>query len=172
MNINEGQHTPMPKTSLKKAPPVRIKERRAWVRYHCELKIQCASGKSRRGTTRFNYQNLGKRWQAKVFEISRGGMKLEVACCFKEGAPFHIELDREPGNKPLTIAARVTHVGPNRNGIWTIGCSFCKPLSRGELNILLRFGPGSPDHEPLLVRLGRLLRHGLAFLGLRPQGAH
>jgi PilZ domain-containing protein len=159
----------MPNTALKKAAPVRTKERRAWVRYHCELKVRCAEGKPgkpRRALASFNYQNLGKRWAAKVLNVSRGGMKLEVACCFEVGALFHVELDSVPDSKPLTIAARVNHIDPQQHGIWTIGCTFCKPLGRGELETLLLFGPGQKIKKSLLSRLGGFFRHGLSFLGL------
>ena len=163
----------MPNTALKKAAPVRIKERRAWVRYHCELKVRCAEGKPgkpQRALASFNYQNLGKRWAAKVFNISRGGMKLEVACFFKVGALFHLELDSVPGSKPLTIAARVTHIDSQHHGIWTIGCTFCKPLGRSQLEILLLFGPGQKIKESVLSRLGRFFRHGLTFLRVASSG--
>jgi hypothetical protein len=153
--------------------PIRISERRIWVRYSCDLDIQCRSdkggspkeGSNNRGRARFLYNNLTKRWPARVSNISRGGMKLEVGHDFEKGTTFQIELDRGPRLKSRMILARVTNKSQKDTALWSLGCEFLSPISQEDLDILLLFGPaGLTCDESIIKTVGRSAVQGISSL--------
>lgn len=147
--------------------PPGTKQRRLWVRYDCALAVRCREVSINRSRSRengfpSNYNDLGKRWPAKVLNISRGGLKLEVGNPFRIGAQFFLELDSGPHSRPRTLVARVKHINCKGDNRWAIGCAFTKPLSDQELTALRHFwAPGCQETSSFFRRAGRFFWNGL-----------
>ena len=143
-----------------------VKERRVWVRHCCALEVFCADVGATRPRknkrTDNGLTNPNQRWAAKVFDISRGGLKFETNHPFKVGSLFELEVDAGDNAAPLILQARVKHSLQLADDQWTIGCAFVVPLDRSELHTLLRFGHASRDiSSSLLTRLGNWLSERL-----------
>ena len=141
-----------------------IQERRVWVRYCCELDVFCTDAgigrpprKKRSGS---GISDLNKHWPAKVYDISRGGLKLETSHPFKNDALFELELEGVSSGETTVLRARVKHSFESDDNVWTLGCAFPEPLDDGELQALLRFGPKGRQLVPesFLTRLSRWFR--------------
>lgn len=109
--------------------PVGTDERRAWVRYGCDLDALCqATGPLR-----------DSGWMGKVKNISAGGVGLLLRHRFRAGTPLLIELKNPTGSYRRNVPARVVHVAASRTGDsgWLTGCAFLEPLSDEDLLQLL-----------------------------------
>jgi hypothetical protein len=98
-------------------------ERRAWVRYPCNLDTLFQPGKAR----------VDHRWWfAKVRDISHTGIGLILPRRFEPGTLLSIALNSKLPAFSRTMEATVVHVMPNPDG-WVIGCTFATALSEEEL---------------------------------------
>jgi hypothetical protein len=103
-------------------------ERRAWIRFACDLEVTCRSA----GPIR----DVG--WPGKVANISAGGLGLLLPHRFERGIELAIEIMKGTGIR-RTVIARVAHVTPvltSGNPVWLIGCAFAEPLTEGELKAI------------------------------------
>jgi hypothetical protein len=111
-------------------------ERRAWVRYACDLPSACQPATAG-----------GERsWAGRVENISRGGIRVVVGRRFEPGTLLQMSLDTEQEEAAQRVLARVIHVTPlSRLGMWALGCAFHHEMSEDALHTLL--GPGDPVVE-------------------------
>ncbi len=100
-------------------------ERRVWVRFPVSLETTCQQAKAE------NQERLS----AKVRNISRGGINLEVDRPFEAGTLLSVELPG-PGEKSSYKAlAYVIHATPQNEDAWSLGCTFARELSDEDLEI-------------------------------------
>jgi hypothetical protein len=100
-------------------------ERRAAVRYPCDLASSCHTITSRREDA----------WTAAVKDISRTGIGLLLGRRFEPGILLAVELPAEGGSQLLL--ARVIHARAQGEGVWLIGCALVNPLAEDEVQALL-----------------------------------
>jgi hypothetical protein len=114
-------------------------ERRARVRYpsNVETTVHPADGAE------------PVRLSARVRNISRTGINLQVERGFEPGSLLSVELPGPDGRPPYTVLACVVHATP-RDGEWALGCTFARELSDDDLSA---FGakrqrpPRADDHR-------------------------
>lgn len=107
-----------------------LPERRAWVRYGCDLEAAC------RTTGRM--KDAG--WTAQVRNLSQGGLGLVLRHRFGPGTPLVIELRSRDRHFCRLCPARVTHAAPvlvDGQALWFLGCAFAEPLGAADLQQLL-----------------------------------
>lgn len=99
---------------------------RAWVRFPCEIE------------TTFHSVVAAQRevWQAKVLNISAGGVALLVQRKFETGALLSLALTDPDSKQVRKLKVRVVHVLDKKDGSWVLGCTFVKELSDDELVLL------------------------------------
>jgi len=102
-------------------------ERRAWVRYPCDLDSSC----------RPVVAALNRPWTAKVRNLSSGGICLALDRRFEPGALLTIEVQRTTTASSFSFVAKVIHVSRDDSGGWLLGCAFRSPLSEDEIQGLL-----------------------------------
>lgn len=86
------------------------------------------------------YQVMAPRheqWNAKVLDISSGGIGLLVDCRFENGTLLSLELPSTAGKAPFTMLVRVVHITAQSADRWVVGCSFAAELSEDKLRELL-----------------------------------
>src|SRR5262245_54702263 len=98
-------------------------DRRVWVRYNCDLESTCHTG---RGADEVS-------WSARVRDISRGGVNLQLNRSFEPGTVLSLDLPIGPDPSLRTLQVKVIHAEPQGTGKWSLGCSFDKPLSEEDL---------------------------------------
>jgi hypothetical protein len=107
-------------------------ERRATVRFPCNLKNACGLPEA----------DENARWAAEVQDLSCTGIRLLVHCRFEPRATLVIELPgMEPGSKEA-ILAKVVHVRRRGANAWLVGCVFRRLLQRHEVEAVLRQNSG------------------------------
>jgi len=79
----------------------------------------------------------GRRWAAKVRNVSSGGLGVSLDRRFEPRALLAIDVQKAGANTSLTLLAKVVHVSREEGGFWLMGCSFPNPLSEDELQALL-----------------------------------
>jgi hypothetical protein len=102
-------------------------ERRAFVRYACDLPAACQSGAGG--------------WLGHVTDLSAGGLGLLLRHRFRPGTPLRLELRLADGTRVRGLAVRVVHAKPSRmegEAGWHLGCVFPTPLSDDELQRLVK----------------------------------
>jgi len=102
-------------------------ERRAWVRYPCELSSSCQPIVASRSG----------RWSAKIRNISAGGVGISLDRRFELQTLLSIEAQQEGSESSVSFLARVMHVTRQEDGTWLLGCSLRHPLSDEDLKGLL-----------------------------------
>jgi hypothetical protein len=103
-------------------------ERRAWVRYPCELDSACQPLAGTRGVE----------WPGKIRNLSRGGLALSLTRRFEVGTVLSIDVQGPGGEGDMgTVLARVCHISTQPDGSWLLGCSFTKLLSEEDLKAFL-----------------------------------
>jgi len=102
-------------------------ERRAWVRYPCDLDSACQPLAGARGL----------QWPGKVRNLSGGGVALRLARRFEAGTVLAIDVQGRDESIVQTLLARVIHVLLQTDGSWLLGCAFTNPLSQDDLKALL-----------------------------------
>ncbi len=104
-----------------------LNERRAWVRYPCDLDSSC----------RPVINAVNRRWPAKVRNVSSGGMCVALDRRFEVGSLLTIDVQNAVGASCLSCVVKVIHVTREDCGNWLLGCSFRSPLSEDEVQELL-----------------------------------
>ena len=113
----------------------RVVERRAWVRYACDLATSCQPITAQRDAG----------WAARVQNVSRGGLCLVGTRRFEAGTLLHIEFEQAQEPAPASVLTRVVHVRRTDSVLWMMGCAFPKPLTEEELQALLKSAPTTDD---------------------------
>jgi hypothetical protein len=98
-------------------------DRRVWVRYSCDLESTCHS--------RLGADELS--WSARVRDISRGGLNLQLNRTFEPGSVLTVDLPLGPDSTPRTLTVKVVHAQNKGPGNWSLGCSFEKNLEEVDL---------------------------------------
>ncbi|HLJ95371.1 MAG TPA: PilZ domain-containing protein [Gemmataceae bacterium] len=102
-------------------------ERRAWVRYPCDLETACQPLAGARGL----------QWPGKIRNVSAGGVALRLARRFEAGTVLAIDVQGRDESIMCTLLARVIHVLLQSDGSWLLGCAFTNTLSEDDLKALL-----------------------------------
>ncbi len=102
-------------------------ERRATVRYGCDLDSRC-----RRITT-------GEKdfWLARILNISAAGIGLLVSRRFELGTLLAVTLQGNDETSLHTVMARVANVRSEAANRWILGCAFTTRLSEEEILALV-----------------------------------
>src|SRR5439155_20813614 len=103
--------------------PAQSEERRAWLRYVCDLVTICQPA-SILDTEPF---------LARVRNISHGGINFVLDQCFANGSILSGELPGTDGQPTVTLLACVIHGAPQAGGDWALACSFVRELSDDDL---------------------------------------
>jgi hypothetical protein len=99
-------------------------ERRAWVRYPCNLETLCQPGEGR----------LDQPWWfAKVRDLSQHGIGLILNRPFELGDQLTVALYSPTLDVSRTLEARVAHIEPAEPGTWVVGCAFQQAISAEEM---------------------------------------
>jgi hypothetical protein len=107
-----------------------LRERRAWLRFECDLKVTCRARNPRK--------EVG--WIAQVRDISQGGVGLLLRHRFRPGTEMLVELRGAEGQPGPTCPIRVVRAEPalvDGHAYWVLGCVFVTPLSEEEMQQLL-----------------------------------
>jgi hypothetical protein len=101
-------------------------DRRAWVRYSCDLEASCIPAND-------DPEIL---WPARVVNISCGGVGLLLSRRFEPGFLLQVELQipHKGFSRPLLV--QVLHATGHERGGWLLGCSFPQPLTEEEVQQL------------------------------------
>jgi hypothetical protein len=102
-------------------------DRRAWVRYPCELESACQPLAGARGL----------QWPGKIRNVSAGGIAVRLARRFEAGTVLAVDVQGQGDAIMQTLLARVVHVSLQDDGSWLLGCAFKNPLSEEDLKALL-----------------------------------
>ncbi len=77
-------------------------------------------------------------WGATVRDISTSGIGLTLCYPFPAGSYLAVDLDLPESRGPApSLLARVVHAQDMPDGMWQVGCEFVKPLTEGELELVL-----------------------------------
>jgi hypothetical protein len=122
-------------------------DRRAWVRYPCNLETLYQPGK---GLLEHRW------WFAKVCDISQSGIGIILRRQFEPGTQLSIALHSKSADFSRTIEATVVHVMPHPDGC-LVGATFSSMLSEKELRAywsdqrlaqaVEEAGPPGPEQE-------------------------
>ena len=106
-------------------------DRRAWVRYPCDLKSSCEP------VPLPTASQPEWKWAAEIRDISVAGAGLVLARRFEPGTPLFIDLASRGDGTPCTLSVRVARLASLPMGGWLLGCQFDTPLSEEDLKSLL-----------------------------------
>ncbi len=109
------------------------RERRAWVRYACNLDTNCNLNVS----VHQDQRAVHDRWQATVRDLSVGGMGLLLSRRFEPGTVLTIELQSSDQSQTHSLQMHVTHVKRAGHGRWFVGAAFADKLGKEALRKLL-----------------------------------
>jgi CheY-like chemotaxis protein len=128
-NVDEAeialQTTPGP------APELRGEERRAYVRYLCQLDGSCQP---------VGQPTTGESWLGKLRDISATGVKLLVNRRFEIGTLLVLELPHAGWEASRMLLCRVVRVSKEPLGSdWEVGCTLAHELSHDEVQSFLEF---------------------------------
>jgi hypothetical protein len=104
--------------------PLPPRERRAWVRYPCNLPTLYQPGSGR-----LDHQW----WFAKVRDLSTHGIGLILERHFDPGTLLTIALYSESAEVSCTVEATVAHISEQAPREWVVGCAFTTPISEDDL---------------------------------------
>jgi hypothetical protein len=110
------------------------RECRVYERHNCGLETSCQP------PTVWGDKDL--KWNARIEDISLGGLSLVLRRRFEPGAGLALELPATATQPVSTVLVRVVHV-KQQAGSWLLGCAFVSRLSEEELKTLL------PSSDPL-----------------------
>jgi hypothetical protein len=112
-------------------------ERRAWVRYACDLHTSCRS---------FGQRGHGhESWPARIGDISAGGLCLVLHRRFEPETLLLVELPDGP-DSTRSVLARVQRVDAIGREQWKLGCSLMGELGRDDLRALV--AAAAPNRQP------------------------
>src|SRR5688572_6004518 len=97
-------------TDPNSAQPV-ADERRASVRYPCDLETHCHP----------IAQARGDRWPTRVLDVSTAGVAISVGRRFEAGAILSILLESADGQVSRSLFLRVMHTTAAADGSWRMG---------------------------------------------------
>jgi PilZ domain len=118
-------------------------DRRVWVRYSCDLESTCHST---RGQDELS-------WSARVRDISRGGVNLQVNRLFEPGSFLRVDLPLGSDMTPRSLQVKVIHAHPQGPGKWSLGCAFDKPLAEEDLlTFQVKQAAPAPDEKRAWIR--------------------
>ncbi len=103
-------------------------DRRAHVRFSCELDSSCSPISA----------SKGMQWTGKVRDVSRGGLGVVLSRRFELGTLLGVEIQEADGTTSGTLLARVVHVTPHSGGGWVIGCCFTSELGDDEVKAFVK----------------------------------
>jgi hypothetical protein len=75
----------------------------------------------------------GQRWEAKIQDVSAGGVSLIVDREFAAETLLSIEIFTPTGTCLCTLRLSVVHIRPRAEGAWLIGCALATKLGKNEL---------------------------------------
>jgi hypothetical protein len=105
-------------------------DRRAWLRFPCELDIICLPV-----SNRCQDETEGA-WLGNIRDVSFCGIGLRMKRRFEPGTAMSVELS-ESKTLRRRLLVHVIHASPEADGRWIIGCTFDCPLSQQELQAFL-----------------------------------
>jgi hypothetical protein len=111
-----------------KKPTVAADDKRAWIRFTCD---------GERPAHATVLINPNHKIQARVLNISAGGIGLATKRFCEPGTPLRLELIDAAGRTSRPIQARVIHSTFQATDSWTTGCSFDTPLSEEDVESLM-----------------------------------
>src|SRR5262245_18744994 len=104
---------------------VSVDDRRAHVRFPCELDGSFSPITGNRGT----------QWTGKICDISQGGIGIVLGRRFELGTLLSVEIQEADGRSSGSLLARVVHVTPHTGGGWVIGCCFTSEIGEDEVKL-------------------------------------
>lgn len=101
---------------------------RSWVRFPCSADTTVHTILAAEQTE----------WQAKIVNISAGGIGIVVPGAIEIGTLLSVDL-RDPNNAApaRTLMVRIVHCDPAENGAFRLGCTFVDELSDEDLRLLM-----------------------------------
>ncbi|HVS39118.1 MAG TPA: PilZ domain-containing protein [Gemmataceae bacterium] len=102
-------------------------ELRVSERFPCDVTASCQPPS--------DWKRGGKKWTARVRDVSSGGLCLVLDRRFERGAGLAIELPGQDPDSPSILLARVMNIRMDGDS-WVLGCAFISPLSDEELAAL------------------------------------
>jgi c-di-GMP-binding flagellar brake protein YcgR len=114
-------------------------ERRVWVRYDADVNVQYESAAV----------GDSGRLDARIRDISRGGIKLIVRRPFAAGDMLSVDLPAADGQPAITVLACVIHAKELTGGEWSLGCNFARQLDDEDLQAFgaAKSRPAPPDNR-------------------------
>jgi PilZ domain len=119
------------------AAPTLADERRAAVRYLCNVETTCQP----------MAETAAKSWPARAVNISPGGISLVLDRRFEQGDILSIRLASPDGETARNLLLRVVYAKAQDDGSWRLGCAFASELGQEELRAFEAEGvrPTEPD---------------------------
>src|SRR5271170_308354 len=111
-------------------------DRRVWVRYPCEIETTCEPA----------HRADPLKLQARVKNISQGGITLEVPHCFEVGNLLNVNLSGQDDESASNVVACILHVRKLADEQWSLGCIFAVELEQDDL---LPFGASRQLASPV-----------------------
>ena len=136
-------------------------ELRVTERFPCEVEAACQPPA--------DWKRGGKKWSARVRDVSSGGLCLVLGRRFERGAGLAIELPTSDPDSPSILLARVVNVRAEGGGAWALGCSFISPLSDEEIAALTRSADADAAEEKAAAA-ARPYVADVFFRGVLPDG--
>src|SRR5262245_3106366 len=113
-------------------------ERRVWVRYPSNAQT----------IVKPLNNGVDTRFSARVRNVSRGGVSLDVSQEFQPGDLVSIELPGATPTETDTVLACVIHVQPTAEQQWALGCTFSEELDEHELAAFGARKERPSNHDP------------------------
>jgi hypothetical protein len=112
-------------------------ERRASVRYPCDLETACQP----------LAEATADAWPARALDLSAGGAALVLFRRFEPGTMLSVRLESPDGEVARTLFLRVVHATPQLDGSWRLGCALAGELGQEELRAFQAepVRPAEPD---------------------------
>lgn len=101
-------------------------ERRAWVRFSCDLEASCVPSDD-------DPEIL---WPARVVNVSCGGVGLLLSRRFEPGTLLQVEVQIPKLGFFRPLLVQVLHLTGQEFGGWLVGCSFTQPLEENDVKQL------------------------------------
>jgi hypothetical protein len=122
---------------MHKRKPCLHGERRSQVRYPHQGEVSCRLlGTSEEAS-----------WPAAFGDLSCGGATLLMGREVSPGAVLEVALGGQGGRSARALLMRVRHVRQGEGATWQAGCSFVRPLTAHDLEVLL-LETGAADSAP------------------------
>ncbi len=114
-------------------------DRRVWVRFPARTEAQVKPADD----------DEGRAFNAKVLDVSIGGVKLQVNRAFQEGSLISVELPGCDESSEVCVLACVIRAQPHTHGTWILGCNFSRELDACDLQGfgIAKAKPVSPDQR-------------------------